>query len=272
MHAVSIPSDYDSNMVSFTLICCATLAAGVAGFVDAIAGGGGLIVLPTLLLLDLPPHYALSTNKFSATLGTASALQTFALSGFVLWKMALKGVFFSLGGAFIGSMLTLAIAPDRLSTILTLLLPIAFIISLTPKPFRKISTPCSVPNWKLFLICFVIGLYDGFFGPATGTFLIFAFHYFLAVELLQASATAKVLNLASNLASTLTFIGTGTMIWMLALPMAAGSILGNILGSKFAIKKGSESVRHFLSFSLFLLMATLLYKYFGQELVNFFSH
>ena len=255
-------------MLSASLVALMTLAACVAGFVDAIAGGGGLIVLPCLLLAGLPPHYALSANKFSATLGTSIALRTFASQGLVLWRVALLGVPFSLLGAFVGSILTLYIPAEQLSAILVLLLPVALAITLMPKPLRKEPSSTPVRPWKVALVCLLIGLYDGFFGPGTGSFLILAFHAFLAIDFLHASATAKVLNLASNLASTLTFIVSGTMLWFLAVPMALGSITGNILGSRFAIRKGSEGVRRVLAFSLILLTATMLYKYFVPQLIR----
>ncbi|MBQ7617951.1 MAG: TSUP family transporter [Desulfovibrio sp.] len=252
-------------MLSLTLIACCTLIAGLAGFVDAIAGGGGLIVLPCLLLSGLPPHYALSANKFSACLGTASALTSFAASGLVLWPIAFKGLGFSLLGAFLGSSLTLYLSPEKLGIILALLLPVALIVTLWPKAERKtLPENCDIKIWKLSLVCLAIGLYDGFFGPATGSFLIIAFHFILGLGLLKASATAKVLNLASNLASTVTFITAGTMLWLLALPMAIGSICGNLLGTRFAVKRGAEGVRKMLSVSLILLTITLLYKYLGQ--------
>ncbi|MBO4369298.1 MAG: TSUP family transporter [Desulfovibrio sp.] len=247
-------------MVSLGLIIFASLAAFIAGFIDAIAGGGGLIVLPCLLLTGLSPYQALSCNKFSACLGTAQALRSFTATGLVRWDIALKGIAFSLIGAAAGSLLALHIEQTLLGKILVALLPFALILTLLPHPHPK--NDAVVSFWKIAPICLAIGLYDGFFGPGTGSFLILAFHWLMGLELLNASATAKTFNLASNLASTLTFISQGTMLWPLALPMAFGSILGNTFGSRLAIKKGNESVRRFLTFSLFLLIISLLIKYF----------
>ncbi|MBQ7585496.1 MAG: TSUP family transporter [Desulfovibrionaceae bacterium] len=248
-------------MLSLSLgaIFLALLAALIGGLIDAIAGGGGLIVLPSLLLTGLPPHVAVSCNKFSASLGTLMAVLNFARSKLILWKLALLGLPLSLLGAYLGTRLALTLSPDFFGKILIGLLPVAMLLTfIQPKSEDTQKPP------KLFwmpIICVLIGCYDGFFGPATGSFLILACHHVLKINFLEASATAKVLNLASNLSSTLTFIAAGTMWWALALPMALASIAGNFIGSKLAIKLGSKLVRRFLLVSLCLLLITLIYKF-----------
>ncbi|MBO4334683.1 MAG: TSUP family transporter [Desulfovibrio sp.] len=244
-----------------TLILFACLAAFAAGFVDAIAGGGGLITIPALLLSGLPPHQALACNKFSATLGTASAVGSYAAKKLIRFDLALQGIAFSLFGAALGSLLALHVAPDLLGKILVGLLPFALIVTFIPIDF-SVKEPPPLKLWKVASICIGIGAYDGFFGPGTGSFLILAFHWLLGLELLKASATAKVLNLASNLASTITFIVHGSVLWSLAIPMAIASITGNVLGSRFAMHKGNKGVQRFLTFSLLLLTLTLIGKYF----------
>lgn len=244
-----------------TLILFACLAAFIAGFVDAIAGGGGLIQLPALLMLGLPPHHVLACNKFSATLGTASAVVSYATQRLIRYDLAAQGIIFSLIGAALGSLLALHLDPDLLGKILVGLLPIALIVTLTPIRVQK-KEPSSLNIWKVAAVCVSIGAYDGFFGPGTGSILILCFHWLLGLELLKASATAKVLNLASNLASTITFIIHGSVLWSLAIPMAIASITGNILGSRFAVHGGNIIVQRILTFSLMLLTLTLLGKYF----------
>ena len=247
-------------MLTTTVFVVAVGAAFSGGFIDAIAGGGGLIVLPALLMTNLPPHLCLSVNKFSACLGTGFALGNFARSGLIVWPIALTGILFSLLGAHLGSRLTLIIPQEFLGKILIFLLPVAFIITLIrpeqhndPVSFRKLPT---------ILLCTAIGIYDGFFGPGTGSFLILGFYTILKLPLLQASATAKVLNFASNFSSTITFLIFGSILWPLALPMALASILGNVMGSRLAIHRGSRIVQRFLMVSLGILMVTLIWKYF----------
>lgn len=210
-------------------------------------------------MLGIPPHTALSTNKLSSTFGTISAIGSFAKSGLVLWKVALFGLPFSLLGAPLGSLFALYLEPALLGKVLVVLLFPAFALTII-KP-SAIRTNHRIQAWKIALICFCIGLYDGFFGPGTGSFLILAFYSLLGMELLHASAIAKVLNGASNLSSAITFIFSGSMLWALAIPMACMSIVGNILGSRFAIHTGAKSVRYFLRFVMILLLITLIVKY-----------
>ena len=237
----------------------ALLASFIGGLIDAIAGGGGLIVLPSLLVIGLPPHIAVSCNKFSACLGTLVATLNFARSKLILWKLALVGLPFSLFGAYLGTHLALTLSPSLFSKILVGLLPFAMLLTLIQPKLEDAKTKPKLV-W-MPIICVLIGCYDGFFGPATGSFLILACYYVLKINLLEASATAKVLNLASNASSTLTFIAAGTVWWALAAPMAVASILGNFIGSKLAIKLGSKIVRRFLLISLSLLLVTLIYKF-----------
>ena len=212
-------------MVSTAIILFCTCAAFVAGFIDSIAGGGGLITIPALLLSGLPPQLALGTNKVGCCLGTGVAMLNFARSNLILWRLALLGVGFSLVGAGIGTELAL--------------------------------------YWILAPLCFlIVGIYDGFFGPGTGSFLILALHWVLRISLLEASATSKVMNFASNLGAMILFIWNGAVIWSVGLPMMAANIAGNWLGSRLAIKVGTEAVRRFLWVSLSLLLATLIWRFF----------
>ena len=251
--------------LSWIVIAICTGAGLLGGFIDAIAGGGGLITLPALLLTGVPPHYALGVNKCSACLGTATALGNFARRGLVLWRLAFAGLAFSLLGSWLGALLTLHISNEILGKILVMLLPVGMCATLLP-PRRQAASTAVAQGWRLHflapLVCLGIGLYDGFFGPGTGSFLILAFHWILRVGLLEASATAKVLNLASNVGSLVTFAWNGCVLWSLALPMAAGCMAGNWLGSRLAIRTGAKAVRRFLMISLGLLLLTLIWRHF----------
>ena len=246
------------------------LLAGMAaalggGFIDAIAGGGGLVTMPVLLLTGVPPHMALGANKVSACLGTGVALGNFARSRLVLWRVALAGLGFSLLGSWVGSRLTLLLDAALLGKILVALLPVGLCATLLPQKDRSLPPlPLQGPRFWLpvTLVCLLLGAYDGFFGPGTGSFLILAFHWVLRMGLMQASATAKVLNLASNLGGATVFVLNGVVLWKLALPMAAACCLGNWLGSRMAIRVGPAAVRRFLVVSLSLLLLSLVWQYF----------
>lgn len=251
-------------MVSTAIILFCTCAAFVAGFIDSIAGGGGLITIPALLLSGLPPQLALGTNKVGCCLGTGVAMLNFARSNLILWRLALLGVGFSLVGAGIGTELALYISPDLLGKVLVLLLPFAMLATLMPKKEQK-NPPLTSGRryWILAPLCFlIVGIYDGFFGPGTGSFLILALHWVLRISLLKASATSKVMNFASNLGAMILFIWNGAVIWSVGLPMMAANIAGNWLGSRLAIKVGTEAVRRFLWVSLSLLLTTLIWRFF----------
>ena len=247
-----------------TAVACGG-AALVGGFIDAIAGGGGLLTVPALLLTGVPPHLALGTNKVSSCMGTAVALGTFARSHLVLWRLALAGLAFSLLGAWAGSLLALKVSSAVLGKILVGLLPVGMLLTLAPRRERE-AAPATLSGVRLWLltplVCLAIGVYDGFFGPGTGSFLILALHWVLNIGLMEASATAKVLNLGSNGGAVVAFIWHGSVFWPLAALMTACSMLGNWFGSRTAIRVGAAAVRRFLMVSLGLLLVTLVWRYF----------
>ena len=240
-------------------------AAFAAGFIDSIAGGGGLVSLPAALLAGLPPHAAMGTTKLMSTLGTTVSLWLYAKSKMMDWGIAAKGMGFSLAGSVVGTLLALAVAPDTLGKIILFLLPVAAAICFYPHKNRKKATaPKNSGGVGLVLtglVCGLIGMYDGFFGPGTGTFLILGLHFVLGLDLVRASGTAKTFNLASNSASMVTMACNGQVIYALALPMALANIGGNIIGSRLALSKGAGVVRKVLYVSLTLLFLTLLHRY-----------
>lgn len=247
-----------------TIIFCIIIGLS-AGFIDAIAGGGGLIVIPGLLLCGVPPHNALGTNKISGFLGTSIALLTFSHNRLVLWKMVLYGVGFSLLGSWLGSLLALNLENELLGKIILFCLPIAMLITLLPKNEKRktVFKYAGVKFWVILpVVCLLIGAYDGFFGPGTGTFLILVLHWILGMNLLEASANAKAFNLASNFSAAVTFLFYGAVYWPLAILLSIAVMTGNWLGSKLAIKAGPKVVRRFLTVSLCLLLISLAYQYF----------
>lgn len=267
--SVCHPHTLESGFFMLTLtLSCALICGGsaiAAGFLDAISGGGGLLTLPALLLTGVPPHMALGTNKVSACAGTAIALFNFSRHGLVAWRMAAWGIPFSLGGSWLGSLLALHLSQEILGKVLVILLPVAMIATLLPQRKNPVSNP-AIDGFRFWLalpvVCIAIGCYDGFFGPATGSFLILLLHWALRMDLIAASATAKAFNLASNISAAISFIWHDSVFWSLGLIMAACFMIGNGLGSAFAIQAGSGAVRKFLIASLALLLSTLIWQFF----------
>ncbi len=236
----------------------------LAGFIDSIAGGGGLLIVPTLMLFGLPAQSTLGTSKFISTLGTAIAAFNFIRAKTIVWKLIVCGIWFTLAGSYIGAKSVLLIAEETVAVIIVVLIPVVVLIVLIPKP-RK---PNIQQEWsKLRLcfyipvVCFMTGFYDGFFGPGIGIILILAFHILFDMSLTLASGTAKVFNLASNVGAVMTFLFASKCIMAIALPMAASNMIGNYVGSKLAIKKGDILVRYMLIISALFLVATLVYKF-----------
>ncbi|MGE6756497.1 TSUP family transporter [Corallococcus interemptor] len=236
--------DLDVSAVKLVLLCVAALSAG---FVDAIAGGGGLITLPALLTAGLPAHVALGTNKGQSVFGSGAALVRFARAGLVDWKLAKVAFPFGLMGAFVGAALVLLLKPEVLKPlVLVLLIAVAVFLAFRRTPPRRDGVePSPRPRAQAIgaLIALCIGTYDGFFGPGTGTFLIVAFSSLLGHGLARASADAKVVNFASNLASVTLFTLRGVVLWKVALPMAAAQFTGAWLGAHMAVKGGDRLVR-----------------------------
>lgn len=251
--------------LSWSIAVFCGLASLMGGFIDAISGGGGLLTVPALLICGIPPHIALGTNKVGACLGTFVALMNFSANHLVKWRMVLYGVGFSLFGSWLGSLLALTLSQEVLAKMLVILLPCGMLATIIPRSKRETNYQ-NISDWHFWIllpfVCLFIGIYDGFFGPATGSFLILALHLLIGVELVAASATAKAFNLASNLSAAISFIWHGAIFWPLALLMAACLMLGNWLGSTLAIRIGPAIVRKLLYISFLLLLLTLVWQYF----------
>lgn len=220
-------------------------AAFLAGFVDSIAGGGGLIQLPAVILIGggLSPATLLATNKFSSICGTTAAIFRYSRSMKIKWGLMVAAAL--LAGLFsnVGSRVVPLISVDVFRPVAMLLLAFVLVFTLVRKKFGKKTGPKhGGAVWALFFSA-LIGFYDGFFGPGTGGFLIFVLVYFLGWSFLEASANAKIINWAANFASLIFFIPMGFVKWEWALPMAAFNVVGGILGSHTAIKKGDSFVR-----------------------------
>ena len=252
-------------METSTLILLAS-AGFAAGLLDSIAGGGGLLSLPALMAAGLPPHIALGTNKFQSMCGTAFALANFHRKAKVLWRVAAVGLPLALLGSAAGAKLALVVSPSVLARILILLLPpaalfVLFSRSLIAKPVEGLERGGGF--WlSTALVCATVGAYDGFFGPGTGTFFIIALVLFSRIPLVNATATAKTFNLASNAGALAMFVSAGSVDYAVAVAMAAANVAGNLIGSHYAVKHGAPLIRRILFISLSLLFCYLVWKYY----------
>jgi uncharacterized membrane protein YfcA len=223
-------------------VAALALVAFAAGLVDAIGGGGGLLTVPSILAAGLPTHLALGTNKGCSTFGTGAATLTFARAGKLDRSRATVGFLGGAIGAVAGARAQLAFAPTALRPIVLVLLVLVAVFLVIPR-----RTAASAPRREGALvplaIAIVLGVYDGFFGPGTGAFVIVAHASLLHAPLSEATADAKAVNLGSNVASLATFAIRGTVVWAIALPMAAANIAGGYVGARLAVKGGDRVVR-----------------------------
>ncbi len=227
--------------LTLALLCFAAFAAGV---IDAIAGGGGLITVPALLSAGVPVQFLFGTNKGSSVFGSSAALFRYWRAGVI--DVSRAKILFPLGfiGALGGAALVARLDPAVLKPIVLVLLVVAGITVtiVRPKPVAA-GKLLSAGAWKAAVIALVIGAYDGFFGPGTGTLLIIAFVTVLHLTLSLATANAKVVNFASNLASVIIFVMHGQVLWNISLPMAASQFIGGTLGAHIAVKGGDRVIR-----------------------------
>jgi uncharacterized protein len=239
----------------------AAVALG-AGTVDAIAGGGGLVTVPALLAFGLPPQLALGTNKGQSVFGSFTSMMRFLRLGVLDTKRARWALPLGLAGSAVGAALLLALNPAVLRpVVLALLVGAAAVVMLRPKvPAREEGAPAPVVTKRRWVaagaVSFLIAVYDGFFGPGTGTFLIVAFALLLGDSLVRASASAKIVNFASNLAAVGLFAWRGTILWKVSLPMAAGQLAGGYLGAHLTVKGGEKVVR----WAVLVVVAALVVK------------
>ncbi len=218
-----------------------TLVATFAGTVDAMAGGGGLMTLPALLAAGLPPHVALGTNKGQSVWGSGVALITFWRAGHVDRRQAWFTFPVGFVGSLLGAQLVLWISKDALRPVVIAMLIGASVVLFIRRPAEAVEVRSRA--WIAIGLAFVIGCYDGFFGPGTGTFLAVGFVALCGRTLLHATADAKVVNFAANLAAATAFAYEGTVLWEIALPMAAGQLVGARIGARLALKGGARLIR-----------------------------
>ncbi len=234
-------------MLGLDTLALLVMIAAVAGMIDAIAGGGGLLALPALLWAGLPPVQALATNKLQGTFGTLTASWNFVRRGEVDLARLRVPIALTFIGSATGTEAVRYLGSERLEAIVPLLL-IAFALYFLFSPRIGDEDAHHRIGHSLFglLIGFSVGFYDGFFGPGTGTFFAVAFVLLLGYNLRRATAGTKVLNFTSNIASLLFFAMAGDVVWQVGLPMGIAQMAGAWVGSHLVIRHGTALIRPLL--------------------------
>jgi uncharacterized protein len=250
-----LASNIDLN--TFILLC---LFAFLAGFVDAIVGGGGLIQLPAglILLPQFPTASVIGSLKIPAFTGTAFATKQYLKKVSVHWKPVLLLCSIAFTASFAGSQLLSTVSNRYMKPLIFAVLIVVAIYTYSKKNFGQTIEKKLSPKKEIYyslLIAVIIGFYDGFIGPGAGSFFIMAFISVLGYDFLKAGTHAKLLNLATNLGSIVLFLLKGSILWAVAIPMAVSNGIGGLLGAKFAIYKGNQFIRIFF---LLVVSATLL--------------
>ena len=230
--------------ISCFLIVCPMVF--LAGFVDSIAGGGGLISLPAYLLAGVPMHNAIATNKLSSATGTAISTVRLCKNKFVDWGLALPCISMALLGSFVGAHLALTASDKLLKWMLIPILPIVAFYVLKKKNLEEdIQTDISRrKQWLLCAACsLAVGCYDGFYGPGTGTFLLLCLTRFAGLDVLTASGVTKFINLVTNLTALVTFLFYGKVYLLLGFVAGICSILGNLIGSGMLTKNADKVLK-----------------------------
>lgn len=217
----------------------------IAGFVDAVAGGGGLISLPSYMIAGLPVHNSIATNKLSSSMGTMLATLRYAKKGYIPWKQAFFCIACAFAGSACGAKLALIVSDHYFKILMLIILPLtAFYVTKTKTLERESKDIGFLKSTILaMIISLTIGAYDGFYGPGTGTFLILLLTSVANMKLSEANGLAKVINLSTNISSLVVYLINGKVIIVLGLVAGLFSIAGNYLGTKMFVKGGAKIVK-----------------------------
>lgn len=246
------------EITTFLIVCPMVF---LAGFVDAIGGGGGLISLPAYIFAGLPMHAAVATNKLSAATGTLISTTRLCRNIKIDFKLIVPAVFLAITGATAGSKLSMMVDEKILKQMLLVVLPIVAFFVLRKNTFAAEQTKKCSRGRTLFVswvAAMLIGLYDGFYGPGTGTFYIIVFVIFAHLSAMDAAVNTKILNLTSNITSLIVFLCSGECWILLGLCASLFSIAGNYLGAGMVLKNGSKAIRPVILLVLLLLFVKVI--------------
>lgn len=246
------------DITSFLIVCPMVF---LAGFIDAIGGGGGLISLPAYIFAGLPMHAAVATNKLSAATGTLISTTRLCRHAKIDFKLIVPAVFLAMAGATAGSEMSMLVDEKILKQMLLFVLPVVAFFVLRKNAFASEKVEeCSRIRTILisWLAAVMIGMYDGFYGPGTGTFYIIIFVTFAHLSSMDAAVNTKILNLTSNITSLLVFLWNGECYILLGLCASLFSIAGNYLGAGMVLKNGSKAIKPVILLVLLLLFIKIL--------------
>ncbi|MCF6765972.1 sulfite exporter TauE/SafE family protein [Thiotrichales bacterium 19S3-7] len=236
-----------------------------AGFIDAIGGGGGFITIPTFLLIGVPEALVLGTNKFTVTLGGTTAIYRFLRHNKIDLSLMKYGVITGLLGAISGAFLSRLLSAEAMVYLLLILIPCILIINTFKSRIFQLKSHHNLSDMqainRCIIVSFVIGGYDGFFGPGTGTFLLLGFVFFLYMDYVDASINARLINFISNLSALAYFLIVNRIDWTPALIGVPASAFGYILGSQILIKGYNKIVKRVVNLVLIVLLGHLIFKY-----------
>lgn len=254
------------QLLHFLIVCPLVF---LAGFVDAVAGGGGLISLPAYMMCGLPVHMAIATNKMSSAMGTALATWRYAANGFINWKLAPFCIICAFIGSAGGANLALLISENALRALLLLILPLTALYVMRSQSLAG-TTPTAAPGQTnqqrvmllAALAALFIGVYDGFYGPGTGTFLILLLVGLAKMPLTQANGLTKVINLTTNLAALLVFLLNAQVLLPLGLTAGCFSLTGNYLGTRCFTERGAAVARPIILLVLLIFFIKTVTEFF----------
>lgn len=252
--------------VSIVTFLIALPACFLGGLLNAISGGGGFITVPALLLAGLPAHYALSTDKIQSFFGMATASFRFIKNGLIYWKVILPAIPAALVGSACGTSLVVLVDAELLSWLIMIILPIVAYITLS-KHFKRVAVEnddsITVKQRVLCVVAaFVIGAYDGFYGPGSGTFLTIAFTFATSMGIIRANAHSKLLNLTTNIGAIVVFVLNGKVLLVLAIACGIANMIGAWFGAGLVMKKGINIAKPCILIALCLLAVKLV----GEQL------
>lgn len=237
----------------------------LASFIDAIGGGGGIISVPSYLLAGIPAHLALGTNKLSSTLGTIVSAFRFAKKGFADWGLAIPSILLAILGGYLGTSLQLMVDENILKYLLILVLPAVAIVLIKQKKLPEEQE--DMPIWRrrgiVWGASFILGAYDGFYGPGTGTFLLLIFCNLAKMDVRTASGNVKLVNLSSNIGAVTSSLMAGKVLLPIGIITAIFSIAGHYIGAGLTIKNGSKIVRPVIFIVIGLLAVKVLLELLG---------
>ena len=242
------------------LIVCPLVFIG--GLIDAIAGGGGLVTLPAYMIAGLPVINAIATNKLSSSMGTTIATVKYGLDGFIPWKQVPFCVACAFLGSSLGSSLALLVSDRYFKILMLVILPLTAVYIFTHKEFSSGKAPLSFGKTTLIAMAVAlgIGIYDGFYGPGTGTFLLLLLTALAHMELTKANGLTKTINLSSNIAALTVYLINGKALLLLGLCAGCFNIAGNYIGASMFKKGGAKFARPVMILVLVIFFIKVLYE------------